>query len=116
MGMTWRCWLSTYIRCYSDWTANAFQIEVTSLQTNAGYNGKALLGSDANSINIQVDYNNGDQTALKTYSVSASSLGLESAGFLAANKAAAGITARLSQMAIVAANGGDVIQYCLDII
>ena len=95
---------------------DALITEITRISSNTTYNGKALLGSDANSINIQVGYNNGDQTALKTYSVSASSLGLESADFLAANIAAAGITASLSQMAIDAENGGDITQYCLGVI
>ena len=63
--------------------ADTLITEITRISSTATYNSKALLGADTSSINIQVGYNGGDQIAFKTYSGSASSLGLRSASILA---------------------------------
>jgi flagellin len=74
--------------------ADALMNEITRVSTDTTYNGKARLGADAGTVNIQVGYEDGDQIALKSYSVSNASLSLESAAFLTANKSAAGLAAR----------------------
>ena len=74
--------------------ADALMNEITRVSTDTTYNGKARLGADAGTVNIQVGYEDGDQIALKSYSVSNASLSLESSAFLTANKSAAGLAAR----------------------
>ena len=86
--------------------ADALITEITRISSNTTYNGKALLGADASSINIQVGYNGGDQIALKTYSGSASSLGLRSASILAEKK----LRAYYSAIVASAAAGDDAAQ------
>jgi flagellin len=83
--------------------ADALMTEITRVSSDTTYNGKKRIGADAGTINIQVGYNDGDQIALKTYSVSSSSLGMESAAFLAANK----LVAKNAAIAASAAAGGD---------
>ena len=80
--------------------------EITRISSTATYNSKALLGADTSSINIQVGYNGGDQIALKTYSGSASSLGLRSASILAEKK----LRAYYSAIVASAAAGDDAAQ------
>jgi len=82
--------------------ANALMTEITRVSSDTTYNGKKRIGLDAGTINIQVGYNDGDQIALKTYSVSSASLLLETAALLAANKVTAGAAAAKSVAA-----GGD---------
>ena len=74
--------------------ADALMNEITRVSTDTTYNGKARLGADAGTVNIQVGYEDGDQIALKSYSVSNASLSLEGSAFLTANKTAAGVAAR----------------------
>ena len=50
--------------------ADALMNEITRVSTDTTYNGKARLGADAGTVNIQVGYEDGDQIALKSYSVS----------------------------------------------
>jgi flagellin len=57
--------------------ADALMLEITRVSTDTTYNGKKRLGADAGTINIQVGYNDGDQIALKTYSVASSALSLQ---------------------------------------
>ena len=83
--------------------ADALITEITRISSNTTYNGKALLGADTSSINIQVGYNGGDQIALKTYSGSASSVGLRSASILAESK----LRAYYSAIVASAAAAGD---------
>lgn len=83
--------------------ADALMTEITRVSSDTTYNGKKRIGADAGTINIQVGYNDGDQIALKTYSVSSSSLGMESAALLAANK----LVAKNAAIAASAAAGGD---------
>ena len=83
--------------------ADALMNEITRVSTDTTYNGKARLGADAGTVNIQVGYEDGDQIALKSYSVSSASLLLETASELAANKVTAGAAAEAAS----AAAGGD---------
>ena len=83
--------------------ADALMTEITRVSSDTTYNGKKRIGADAGTINIQVGYNDGDQIALKTYSVSSASLLLETAALLAANKVTAGAAAEAAS----AAAGGD---------
>jgi flagellin len=83
--------------------ADALMNEITRVSTDTTYNGKARLGADAGTVNIQVGYEDGDQIALKSYSVSSASLLLETATELAANKVTAGAAAAAKSLAA----GGD---------
>ena len=83
--------------------ADALMTEITRVSSDTTYNGKKRIGADAGTINIQVGYNDGDQIALKTYSVSSASLLLETAALLAANKVTAGAAAAAKSVAA----GGD---------
>ena len=83
--------------------ADALMSEITRVSTDTTFNGKSRLGADAGTVNIQVGYEDGDQISLKSYSVSNSSLGMESATFLAANK----LSAKNAAIAASAAAGGD---------
>ena len=83
--------------------ADALMTEITRVSSDTTYNGKKRIGLDAGTINIQVGYNDGDQIALKTYSVSSASLLLETAALLAANKVTAGAAAAAKSVAA----GGD---------
>ena len=83
--------------------ADALMTEITRVSSDNTYNGKKRIGADAGTINIQVGYNDGDQIALKTYSVSSASLLLETAALLAANKVTAGAAAAAKSVAA----GGD---------
>ena len=74
--------------------ANALMTEITRVSSDTTYNGKKRIGVNAGTINIRVGYNDGDQIALKTYSVSSASLLLETAALLAANKVTAGAAAK----------------------
>ena len=74
--------------------ADALMLEITRVSTDTTYNGKKRLGADAGTINIQVGYNDGNQIALKTYSIAATDLTLAdpasgSTTVLTANKLAA---------------------------
>jgi flagellin len=69
--------------------ADALMTEITRVSSDTTYNGKKRIGADAGTINIQVGYNDGDQIALKTYSVSSASLLLETDALLVLNKASA---------------------------
>jgi flagellin len=79
--------------------ADALMNEITRVSTDTTYNGKARLGADAGTVNIQVGYEDGDQIALKSYSVSSASLLLETATELAANKVTAGAAAAAKSLA-----------------
>ena len=74
--------------------ADALMTEITRVSTDTTYNGKKRIGADAGTINIQVGYNDGDQIAVKTYSIAATDLTLAdpasgSTTVLTANKLAA---------------------------
>jgi flagellin len=69
--------------------ADALMTEITRVSSDTTYNGKKRIGADAGTINIQVGYNDGDQIALKTYSVSSASLLLETDALQVLNKASA---------------------------
>ena len=74
--------------------ADALMTEITRVSSDTTYNGKKRIGADAGTINIQVGYNNGDQIALKTYSIAATDLTLVDAAsgsttVLTANKLSA---------------------------
>ena len=74
--------------------ADALMTEITRVSSDTTYNGKKRIGADAGTINIQVGYNNGDQIALKTYSIAATNLTLVDAAsgsttVLTANKLSA---------------------------
>jgi len=74
--------------------ADALMLEITRVSSDTTYNGKKRIGADAGTINIQVGYNDGNQVAIKTYSVASSALSLQdtaaSGGTIAlANKATA---------------------------
>jgi flagellin len=69
--------------------ADALMNEITRVSTDTTYNGKARLGADAGTVNIQVGYEDGDQIALTSYSVSSASLSLETDALLVLNKASA---------------------------
>ena len=98
--------------------ADALMNEITRVSTDTTYNGKARLGADAGTVNIQVGYEDGDQIALTSYSVSSASLLLETDALLVLNKAsartnadnvtvanAAGVAARSLSANITTANG-----------
>ena len=76
--------------------ADALMTEITRVSSDTTYNGKARIGGDAGTINIQVGYNDGDQITLKTYNVSSASLSLETAALLTANKAKLNAAAQLA--------------------
>jgi flagellin len=63
--------------------ANALIDEINRVSEDTTYNGKAYVGGDAGSINIQVGYNDGDVISITTYNIGAASLGVEvnSTGF-----------------------------------
>jgi flagellin len=82
--------------------ADALMTEITRVSTDTTYNGKSRIGADSGNINIQVGYNDGNTITLKTYNVSSSSLSLESAAFLAANKVTAGANAGLAARGLAA--------------
>jgi flagellin len=84
--------------------ADALMLEITRVSSDTTYNGKKRIGADAGTINIQVGYNDGNQIALKTYSVASSALSLQdtaaSGGTIAvANKATAGEAASAAKLA-----------------
>jgi flagellin len=79
--------------------ANALMTEITRVSSDTTYNGKARLGADAGTVNIQVGYEDGDQIALKSYSVSSTSLNLDTATQLAANKAELNAAAQVVSLA-----------------
>jgi flagellin len=84
--------------------ADALMLEITRVSSDTTYNGKKRIGADAGTINIQVGYNDGNQIALKTYSVASSALSLQdtaaSGGTIAvANKATAGADAKAAKLA-----------------
>ena len=84
--------------------ADALMLEITRVSSDTTYNGKKRIGADAGTINIQVGYNDGNQIALKTYSVASSALSLQdtaaSGGTIAlANKATAGAAAKAAKLA-----------------
>jgi len=57
--------------------AEALMDEIIRVSEDTTYNGKAYIGGDAGSINIQVGYNDGDVIAVTTYDINASKLGYE---------------------------------------
>jgi flagellin len=57
--------------------AEALMDEIIRVSEDTTYNGKAYIGGDAGSINIQVGYNDGDVIAVTTYDIHASKLGYE---------------------------------------
>jgi len=69
--------------------ADALMNEITRVSTDTTYNGKARLGADAGTVNIQVGYEDGDQIALTSYSISSASLLLETDALQVLNKASA---------------------------
>ena len=81
--------------------ADALMTEITRVSSDTTYNGKKRIGADAGTINIQVGYNDGDQIALKTYSVSSASLLLETAALLAANKVLPELLLLILQLPVV---------------
>lgn len=60
--------------------ANALMDEITRVSDNTTFNGVTYIGSGAGEVSIQVGYNDNDSIAITTYSVSATALGLRSAG------------------------------------
>jgi flagellin len=57
--------------------ANALIDEIIRVSEDTTYNGTAYIGGDANSVNVQVGYNDGDTITLTTYDVHAKNLGVE---------------------------------------
>ncbi|MAI42635.1 MAG: flagellin [Candidatus Azotimanducaceae bacterium] len=57
--------------------ANALIEEIIRVSEDTTYNGNTYLGSDANLINIQVGYNDGDVIAIQTYDVDSTELGVK---------------------------------------
>ena len=57
--------------------ANALIDEIGRVSEDTKYNGKARIGADAATINIQVGYNDGDTIAVTTYNVKAENLGVK---------------------------------------
>lgn len=57
--------------------ANALIEEIIRVSEDTTYNGNTYLGSDANLINIQVGYNDGDVIAIQTYDVDSTKLGVK---------------------------------------
>jgi flagellin len=60
--------------------ANALMDEITRVSDNTTFNGVTYIGSGAGEVSIQVGYNDNDSIGITTYSVSATALGLRSAG------------------------------------
>jgi flagellin len=94
--------------------ADALMLEITRVSTDTTYNGKKRIGADAGTINIQVGYNDGDQIALKTYSISSADLTLVDSGsdttVLTANKLAAknaAIAAATGSASVISQAGAD---------
>jgi flagellin len=56
--------------------ANALIDEIIRVSEDTTYNGTAYIGSEADTVNIQVGYNDGDVIAINTYDVHASKLGV----------------------------------------
>ena len=54
--------------------------EITRVSDNTTFNGVTYIGSGAGEVSIQVGYNDNDSIGITTYSVSATALGLRSAG------------------------------------
>ena len=79
--------------------ANALMTEISRVSSDTTYNGKARLGADAAIVNIQVGYNDGDQIAITTHSVSSTSLNLDTATQLTANKAELNAAAQVVSLA-----------------
>lgn len=57
--------------------ANALIEEIIRVSEDTTYNGNTYLGADANLINIQVGYNDGDVIAIQTYAVDSTELGVK---------------------------------------
>jgi flagellin len=94
--------------------ADALMTEITRVSSDTTYNGKKRIGADAGTINIQVGYNDGDQIALKTYSVSSASLLLETDALLVLNKASARTNADNVTVANAAGAAAKVLQANID--
>jgi flagellin len=60
--------------------ADALMDEITRVSDNTTFNGVTYIGSGAGEVSIQVGYNDNDSIGITTYSVSATALGLRSAG------------------------------------
>jgi flagellin len=56
--------------------ANALIDEIGRVSEDTKYNGKARIGADAATLNIQVGYNDGDTIAITTYNVKSENLGV----------------------------------------
>jgi flagellin len=56
--------------------ANALMDEITRVSDNTTFNGVAYIGADADTISIQVGYNDNDSIDIQTYSVNSMDLGL----------------------------------------
>jgi len=56
--------------------ANALIDEIGRVSEDTKYNGKALIGADSATLNIQVGVNDGDTIAITTYNVKAENLGV----------------------------------------
>ena len=57
--------------------ANALIDEIGRVSEDTKYNGKARIGVDAATINIQVGYNDGDTIAITTYNIKSENLGVQ---------------------------------------
>ena len=57
--------------------ANALIDEIGRVSEDTKYNGKARIGVDAATINIQVGYNDGDTIAITTYNIKSQNLGVQ---------------------------------------
>ena len=56
--------------------ANALIDEIGRVSEDTKYNGKALIGADSATLNVQVGVNDGDTIAITTYNVKAENLGV----------------------------------------
>ena len=56
--------------------ANALIDEIGRVSEDTKYNGKARIGADAATLNIQVGYNDGDTIAITTYNIKSENLGV----------------------------------------
>jgi flagellin len=57
--------------------ANALIDEIGRVSEDTKYNGKALIGAEAATLNIQVGVNDGDQLKIETYNIKAENLGAQ---------------------------------------
>jgi flagellin len=86
--------------------AEALMDEIIRVSEDTTYNGKAYIGGDAGSINIQVGYNDGDVIAVTTYDINASKLGYElTAADTGLGTEAAATAAALQSLVTIDANG-----------